>query len=200
MNYGSHDKLQERKILEGENFQLIPLTEEHISEKYLRWLNDSEINQFLEVRFVRQTRDTIRNYISSFYQDTESNPSKYIWGIYTKEGDHHSLVGTATLSQINLNHGSAEIGLLVGEKEYWGKNASVQALALVIKFAFETLKLRRLTGGSYAPNHGMNFTFKRLGFRNEAKLVQAFCVGKNTYVDGYRWALLKEEWKDRTTP
>jgi len=175
--------------LVGRRFTIIPLKEEHICDMYVSWLNDPEINSFLEVRFVNQTRETVQEYVRSFYKYIE----KYIWGIYPI--DSEGMIGTATLSGIDRHHGLGEIGLVIGEKAYWGKGASEEAVNLVAEFAFEILGLRRLTGGCYASNYGMSFSFKRLGFTNEGKLRQAYYLSPGVYVDGYRWGLLDTEWR-----
>ena len=182
-------KLQ-RNLL-GSQFSLIPFTEEHISDRYIGWLNDPQINRFLEVRLVHQTYETVLEFVQSFYGSTE----KYMWGVYLNESS--TMIGTATLYNINRHHGSAEIGLLIGEMDYWGKGASMEAIGLIAQFAFETLGLRRLTGGNYASNHGMNFTYKQLGFSLEGKLRQAYLLKPGIYVDGYRWGILAEEWRAR---
>ena len=178
--------------LVGHQFKLVPLTEEHITARHIGWLNNPEVNRFLEVRFVRQSRETVLAYVRSFYGDTE----KYIWGIYTVESAE--LVGTVTLASINRHHGLGEIGLMIGDQGYWGAGASTEAFDLVAGFAFETLGLRRMTGGNYATNFGMNFTFKRLGFTLEGKLRKNCMVDPGTYVDGYRWGILADEWKARS--
>ena len=97
-------------------------------------------------------------------------------------------------SIFDRNHGSAVLGLLVGDRGYWGKGASEEALSLVVELAFHDLGLRRLTGASYAANWGMNFTFNKLGFSREGRMKKAFAVGPGEYGDGYRWALLEDEW------
>ncbi|MFC1874295.1 GNAT family N-acetyltransferase [Chloroflexota bacterium] len=182
------------KTLVGSRFRLIPFQEEHISDTYIGWLNNPEVNRFLEVRHIHQTYETVLAFVRSFYGDTE----KYMWSVYAK--DINESIGTATLYNINRYHGSGEIGLMIGEKDYWGKGASDEAMELIARFAFQTLGLRRLTGGSYATNYGMNFTFKRSGFTLEGKLRQACLVSPGNYVDGYRWGLLVEEWQARTQP
>ena len=160
-------------------------------DRYVRWLNDPMVNRFLEARFEPQTRQSVVAYVLSYYGAAE----KYIWGIY--ETGNHQILGTATLSSINRRHGSAEIGLLVGERDYWGKGASDEALEMVIGFAFDDLGLRRLTGGTYAPNQGMNFTFMRYGFRREGTLQEACLLEDGVYVDVYRWGLLSKDWRMR---
>lgn len=177
------------KVLYGTKCTLIPFKEEHICECYINWLNDSEVNRFLEVRHNHQTYDSVLTFVRSFYGDDE----KYMWGIYSN--DPHKLIGTTTLHSIDRNHNCGEIGLLIGEKVYWGKGASTEVIELLLEFAFEILKLHRLTGGTYAPNRGMNFTFKTLGFAREGVLRKALAITPGEYVDGYRWGVLADEWR-----
>lgn len=181
--------------LTGPNFQLLPFTEEQISDRYLNWLNDPEVNRYLEIRFVPQTRDTVTEYVRSFYAGREA----YMWAIYPKGKDQP--VGTATLQGINRNHNSAGIGLMIGDTEYWGSNCALESLGLVAEFAFETLGLRRLAEESSGSNHSINFTLRRFGFTFEGKMRQASVMGPGEYCDGYRWGLLVDEWqaKYRTT-
>jgi ribosomal-protein-alanine N-acetyltransferase len=180
--------------LRGEGFELAPFRVEDISDAYLAMLNNPQVNRFLEVRWTPQTFETAAEFVKSFYQDDE----KYIWGIYA--AGTREFAGTATLYLINRIHGSAELGLMIGEA-FWGKGASRTALTLIIDHAFNALKLRRLTGESYVTNHGMNFTFKQLNFRLEGRMVQACALDRSgAYVDTFRWAILKDEWRPRAAP
>lgn len=185
---------KEGHILRGIQYSLLPFREDDISERYVNWLNDPEVNQFLEVRFTHQTFKTARSYVLSFYGPVE----KYIWGIFPNH-DLRLIIGTITLQEINRNHGSGEIGLLIGDKSYWGKGAARGAMELVIEFAFDKLDLRRVTGGTYARNHAINFTLRQIGYTCEGKLRKAYVLrpGERECVDGYRWGLLAEEWNKR---
>jgi RimJ/RimL family protein N-acetyltransferase len=179
------------QVLIGTQYTIIPFLEDHISERYISWLNDPEVNRFLEVRHAHQTYETVLPYVRSFYSNTE----KYMWGLYPN--GMNKPIGTATLYKINHHLGWGEIGLVIGEKDYWGKGVSSETIELMLQFAFETLGLRRITGGSYASNRGMNFTFKMLGFTREGTLRQAYLERSGNYVDAYRWAILVDEWISR---
>ncbi len=177
-------------VLAGRNYTLKPFTDTDITDTYLGWLNDPEVNRYLELRFARQTREMATSYVRSFYGGGEE---KYMWGI-TPNGQAHP-VGTITLAFINRVHQTGEIGLMIGNRDYWGRGASTEALQLLCEFAFDRVGLRRLVAGTYAPNRGMNFTYKQLGFTMEGRLRSAFFLEPDSYTDGFRWALLKDEWK-----
>lgn len=179
--------------LVGDGYTLKPFTAEIISDRYVGWLNDPEVNQFLEVRFDAQSRDTAFEFVDSFWQKIEC----YLWAIFPN--DSPEAIGTVTLQKIDRNNGGAEFGIMVGDKDHWGKGASSEAIRLVVEFAFNTLGLRRLSAGTYSKNHGMNFTLKKMGFVIEGKIRQAFLVKSGDYVDGYRWGMLATEWSELKT-
>jgi ribosomal-protein-alanine N-acetyltransferase len=174
------------------SYRLEPLTEEHISERYVAWLNDRTVNQFLEVRFERQTRDTVAAFVQSFSGATE----KYAWAIRAQDGDG-DFVGTCTIYDVDRHHGTAHFGIMVGDQQYWGSGCSAEAITLLLEYAFDVLGLRRVAGNCYSSNRGMAFTFKKLGFTHEGTARYAYEVGPGRYVHGYLWGILAEEWRAR---
>lgn len=178
-------------VLIGSNFRLEPLKVAEVNDRYVGWLNDPQINQYLEVRFVRQTLATVTEYVKAYNGDAE----RYMWGVYPDGEDEY--IGTATLSLISHIHRSGGIGFMIGEKAYWGSGASQESLELLVNFAFDVLGLRRLFAESCAPNHGMNFTFKKMGFTLEGKMREGHYISPGCYVDGYRWGILASEWQER---
>ncbi|MBR3618373.1 MAG: GNAT family N-acetyltransferase, partial [Bacteroidaceae bacterium] len=71
-------------ILQGERIYLRRLTEDDVSDDYVRWMNDPEINQYLESRFHTHTIESTRAFIRS-----ETNENKYQFGIFVKETGKH---------------------------------------------------------------------------------------------------------------
>lgn len=151
------------EILVGSKLSLIPFKEESISERYIGWLNDPEINRFLEVRFVHQTYETVLAYVNSFYGDAE----KYMWGVYPNATNY--LIGTATLSEINRNHGRGVVGLMIGEKEYWDKGYGTEIIKLVVDYAFKRLGLHKVMAGVIDGNQASIKAFQKAGFEIEGR-------------------------------
>ena len=175
------------KVLQAEAIRLEPLYVEDISDEYVSWLNDPEINRYLEVRFTDQTRESVAEYVLSHYQEVE----KYIWAINL--GTVKRMVGTITLSLINWNHKSAGLGIMLGRTDV-PSMVSTQALNLVLEFAFDYLKLNRITAENISANHKSNFMLRRAGFTCEGKARQMYSVD-GEYVDGFRFAILCTDWR-----
>lgn len=134
-------------ILQGEKIFLRRLTEDDASEDYVRWMNDPEINQYLESRFYTHTIESTKAFIRSV-----TNDSNYQFGIFDKATSKH--IGNIKIGSINAYHRFADIGFLIGEKEYWGKGIATEAIRLATDFGFNFLKLHKLFGGAYSPNMG----------------------------------------------
>ena len=178
----------ERIELRGERYYLKTLLPEDVSDKYVSWLNDSEVNRFLEVRFTESNIENTKQWVSNF-----DNYNKFLTGIYTIDGDEH--IGTITL-QINHIHKTAEWGYLIGEKQYWGKGASIEAITLLFDYAFDELGIRKISGGAYINNVLSIINFKKLGFKQEG-LRKKHCKLGDEYVDGVLYSVFKEDWDAR---
>ena len=177
------------EVLIGKKYFLRIFSTKDVSKEYIDWLNNPKVNSHLEVRHNKQTRENVENYIKDFH-DVDN---KYLWGVYDIKTKKH--IGTINIVVNRYN--SAEIGLMIGDKSYWGKLASDEAIKMVVDFAFKTLKINRITGGTYAENIGMIFTFKSLGFRREAVLKESVIGRNGKYSDIYRWAILAHEWRNK---
>lgn len=162
-------------ILQGKQIFLRRLTEEDATQEYVNWMNDPEINQYLESRFYSQTIESTKAFIRSV-----SNDNNYQFGIFIKESGKH--IGNIKIGSINHFHRFADIGFLIGDKDSWGKGIATEAIKLVSEFAFKTLKLHKLWGGAYSPNKGSAKAFLKNGYQQEgAKKNQYLCHGE--YVD-----------------
>lgn len=161
--------------IEGKNIFLRRLTEEDVSDDYVRWMNDPDINQYLESRFYTHTIESTKAFIRSV-----TNDNNYQFGIFVKETGQH--IGNIKIGSINHYHKYGDIGFLIGEKDFWGKGIATEAIGLATDFAFNELKLHKLWGGAYSPNAGSVKAFLKNGYQQEgAKKNQYLCHG--TYVD-----------------
>lgn len=129
-----------------------------ISEAYCRWMNDPEVNRYLESRFANHSLKTLNEYLISLDKDKNIQ-----FGIFTQEANEH--IGNIKIAGIDKTHKRADLGLVVGEKKYWGKGVASAAIALACEFAFRKLGLHKVTASMYANNVGSYKAFEKCGFK-----------------------------------
>ena len=150
--------------------ELFPLRSEHVTQRYVDWLNDPEVNRFLESRFQHHTLESTQGFVRA----CEMNPEQLFAGIrYRPLGSRH--VGNIKLD-LNRKHGLAEVGILIGEKEIYGRGVASQAIMRIAGIAREDLGLRRLTAGCYAGNQGSVRAFVKAGFTVECRRPNHFLL------------------------
>lgn len=130
---------------------------------YLKWMNNSEVVQFMESRGKLYGLKDLKEYIQSV-----SNERNYFFGIFLKNGDHH--IGNIKLGNIHPYQKRANIGVLIGEKSFWGKGFASEAIEAVTVFAFQKLNLKKVTAGMYANNIGSYKAFLKSGFKECGRL------------------------------
>jgi [ribosomal protein S5]-alanine N-acetyltransferase len=133
-----------------------------VSETYVEWLNNSEINRFLESRFQIHTIETTRNFVESML----NSQANLLFGIWSLSLQRH--VGNIKLGPIDNRHGLAEIGLMIGDSQAWGQGIGTDAITAVSNISRTQLGLRKITAGCYASNVGSSKAFLRAGFMVEA--------------------------------
>lgn len=169
-------KIQNDLKLEGERIYLRPVKVSNATQEYVGWLNDSEVNQFLESRFVFATIESVKGYIHKVSED----PDTIFLAIMRKDTSRH--IGNIKLGPIDRNHHVGDIGIMIGDKNSWGKGFATEAIGLLEKYAFQSLKLHKLTAGAYAENIGSIKAFLKQGFVEEGRRKeQVFFNGK--YID-----------------
>ena len=57
------------------------------------------------------------------------------------------------------------LGIIIGERDCWGKGLATEAISLVTEYAFEFLNLNRVGAGCYEGNTASLKTFEKAGFK-----------------------------------
>jgi len=171
--------------LEGKRLRLKPIQVSDASKEYVNWLNSKEINQFLESRFKRHNIQNLKNYIKKVKKDKNT----YFFVILVKENGKH--IGNIKLGPIDWNHKFGEIGIMIGDKNSWGKEYAKEAICIISDFAFKKLKLHKLTAGSYENNKRSISTFLKAGFFKEGCRISQFLYEKR-YVGSVQLAKLNQ--------
>lgn len=140
------------------DIELFLLTPEKITDAYVDWLNDPEVNRYLESRFARHDRPSTEAFVAGVL----ASEKDLFLGIWSRELGRH--VGNIKLGPVDRHHRSGEIGLMIGDRGAWGRGIATQAIAMMSEIAKHELGLRRVTAGCYASNIGSRRAFERAGF------------------------------------
>ena len=180
----------DKKLVECKSKRLILriLTPVDVSLKYVEWLNDPEINQYLETRFHTQNIDSC----IEFVQNMHSNKSDFLFGIFLRDSDFH--IGNIKLGFVNPNHKSAQISLFIGEKEQWNKGFATEAIKAITLWGFQELGLEKIEAGCYEQNLGSLRAFLKVGYQVEGFFRKHILLADKRY--GSFWlGILPEELK-----
>jgi len=162
--------------LKGQSTYLRELRLSDVNDRYYSWLADPLVNQYLESRFALQSLESIRHFVES----RQGKGDEFLFAICRREGDRH--IGNIKLGPVDWHHRHAHVGLLIGERDCWGKGHATEAIGLVCEFAFRRLNLNRLQAGAYLPNQGSIKAFERSGFQREGLQKEHFLFD-GEYVD-----------------
>jgi ribosomal-protein-alanine N-acetyltransferase len=173
-------------FLESERIYLREVRLTDVDDTYYRWMNDQEVTRYLESRFYPNSLEMLKEYVAGKMGDREN----VFLAIVLKENDRH--IGNIKLGPINWIHRFGELGILIGEKDSWGRGYAAEAISLVVKYAFEELNLNKVTAGCYGLNQGSLKAFQKAGFVIEGVRKRHFhCGGK--YVDAVLLGILRLE-------
>jgi len=168
----------------GNTVSLRYLNPSDATSEYVSWLNDPEINQFTESRFFVHTKESVEDFISK-----TSNDSNHAFAIIDNESGLH--IGNIKIGNINSKYQYADIGLIIGNKKFWGKGIASEAIKLCVGFAFSELKLHRLWAGIYALNIGSVKAFERAGFVCEGTERKKYLF-KGEWIDSFVYGIVNE--------
>jgi len=172
-------------ILKTENYYLKNLNVNDATERYLSWLHDLEVTKTLEVDGQSQTIETIKDYIK-----WHDGKTKFLFGIYANNDKH---IGNFSV-RINVDHRRATIGLMIGDKYYWGKNAVNETRSKIIDWLFDEKGINKIESGPMSNNYPAIFNFTKQGWQNEGILKEHYLIdGKK--VDSVLYGITKTEWK-----
>jgi RimJ/RimL family protein N-acetyltransferase len=157
-------KLEPTSSWRTDRIELFLLEPQHVGPAYVAWLQDPEINRYLESRFAIHTEQSTREFV----RDCLGDDRTLFLGIRAVAfGALH--VGNIKIGPMDSRHGLGEVGILIGERSTWGHGIATHAIRAVADIARDQLGLRKLTAGCYASNVASCRAFERAGFEIEGR-------------------------------
>ncbi len=85
------------------------------------------------------------------------------------------------------------MGIVIGEKAYWGQGYGSDAICAVLRFAFQELNLHRVYLRARADNARGIRAYEKCGFRHEGQLREAI-YSNGRYYDELWMGVLRPEF------
>ena len=114
-------------------------------------------------------------------QKTQGKTQVYL-GIFLTNGD---LIGDIQLAHIDWRNRSASLGISITKRENRGRGYGTDAVLTLIKYAFESLDLFRLSANTLVHNTGARQVLENASFKLEG------CERESVTISGRRWDRLR---------
>lgn len=125
-----------------------------------RWRTDAELARFDAARpFAASFNDYV-----SLYRDELTFPSPYRRSLAIEDGDGRH-IGNVMYYNIDAVRREAEIGITVGEREYWGRGYGTDAVRTLVGHILRSTGFRRVYLKTLEWNGRAQRAFEKAGFR-----------------------------------
>jgi [ribosomal protein S5]-alanine N-acetyltransferase len=170
--------------LTGRLVTLAPIQPQHLPN-YCRWFADPEITAYIEDDTPRSLKQQEERFERVAHSETD-----VVWAILAE--DRH--VGGTGLFQIHWQSRHAKSGILIGEKDCWGRGYATEAMRLRTAFAFEQLGLEKVWTTAFLENVASRRALERVGYR-EVGVHRRHCFRHGHWHDLWVSELLREDWE-----
>jgi len=151
------------------------------------WLSDPELAQLDAVpplaisftRYLLEYTSELRYFFSS--------SRRFV--IETLDGKH---IGNCSYYNINETKGEAELGIMIGNRDYWGKGYGIDVVTALVCYIFRQTNLKRIYLKTLDSNTRAQRCFKKCGFTPCGNLRR----------DGYNFMLMelhRSQWEKQQT-
>ena len=159
-----------------------------------KWQNDEEV-----MRLARSAPDHTISMVAveAKYDKILKGEDFAERGYIVEEKDTKRALGWASISihQWNRRATSADIGLAIGEKDFWQRGIGTETVDLLLKETFEQLNLHRVGWWTFAGNTASIALAKKMGLKEEGR-VRDSVFFDNKYHDSVVLGILKSEYEE----
>lgn len=115
------------------------------------------------------------------------SPNRRSYAIENLDGRH---IGNCMYYGIDRAKGEAELGIMIGDRDYWGRGYGMDAVTTFVSYIFRRTRLDRLYLKTLDDNHRAQRCFRKCGFSPYGQMVRG----------GYHFLLMelyREQWQQQ---
>jgi RimJ/RimL family protein N-acetyltransferase len=177
-------------MLKGEKVLLRPMKPEDVARQH-------EFNQDIElyaldsdVPHVNPLEDA-----QAFYE-SRIKPDENI-AHFSIETDG-KYIGFCALYGLRNRHGNVELGITIGDRDYWGRGYGRDTIKLLLNYAFHYLGARRIALTTNVKNERAIRCYLACGFVEEGRPRKVVWI-EGEYTDLVNMSILRDEWQTAAT-
>jgi RimJ/RimL family protein N-acetyltransferase len=152
---------------------------------FVHWINDPEVRRFMAIRYPLSMTEE-----EKWWEGFVERQDDYIFAIESEDGTY---IGNIGLHDLERENRKALLGIIIGDKGYWGQGYGTDAILTMLRWAFDYLNLTRVYLTVYAYNERAIRCYQKCGFRHEGTMRQARFTGGRTY-DEWMMGILRDEF------
>jgi RimJ/RimL family protein N-acetyltransferase len=138
--------------IETARLRIVPFDDEHLTARYVGWLNDPDVVRHSELRHRPQTLEG-----SGVYRESMQRGGHFFWAVVTKDGRH---IGNMT-AIIDRPNRVADLSIMIGEREVWGQGYGSEAWDAACRYLLEGAEMRKVRAGTMAVNQAMRALMRK---------------------------------------
>jgi len=163
------------------------LTPDDITEEYVSWWNDPDIQKGFGNPPRGFTLERARQHAAKF-----NNKTNFHLGIFLKKTGR--LVGFYSMT-LDLRQKVSTANICIGDKSLWSKGVASEVGRAAIKIRFEDMGIEKLEGQVRDNNQASMKIYEKIGFRKEGTLRRHGFGPGGKRIDIHVFGLLKDEWQ-----
>jgi [ribosomal protein S5]-alanine N-acetyltransferase len=152
------------------------------------WQTDPELAELDAAQVLKMN---YQQYLSEYTFDLcYPSSSRHEFAIESNSGEH---IGNCVYYNVDTIESKAEIGIMIGKREYWNQGYGVESIHLLLKYIFNHTGLERIYLTTLKWNIRAQKCFKKCGFSQCGSLARDGS-------DFFLMILLKDEWEKLRNP
>ena len=177
------------RTLDGERVQLRRHDPDNYG-LYADWYGDPEIWHLTSWAKTPLGRSAVKR----LFEERELSPADDSFAIHVNgEGEPVGVISLMNLSDANE---SADLSVIVGHPDDRHHGYGAEAIALIVRYAFEDLGLNRVGLSVFEFNGPAIAAYEGLGFEHEGRLRRAV-KRADGFHDAILMSILRDEWRSR---
>lgn len=179
-----------KDIYRGTLVRLGSESPEVMAKAFVNWDRDTEMHRLADEDLAQLwSGKKLKEFIEK--DGEKKNEQAFRFSIRTLAED--KLIGVVSLWVHSWSHSDAWLGIIIGDRECWGKGYGTDALRLAVQYGFVELNLRRISLGLHACNERALKSFQKADFKLEGR-TRGDGLHDGIRYDSLWMGILRDEW------